>query len=484
MVIFKRIGALLWLTLAAALVQLARGGVRKVLLFVRSRAEVDVLSEFLKGSTPWGSRVLAHHGSLSREARESTERLVRELQSAVVVSTSTLEMGVDIGSMDYVLLADRPPSVQSLLQRVGRSGRRGGVPRFGYVLRDRADAIYYEVMLRHAASGDLLADPCRPRTSVILQQALVLAGGAERVTPGVLESALPADLFPGRKELLAILRAGAGAGWLEQVGKEHFVLGPRGERKWDSGRVHANLDEPRAMEVLDEATGQVVARVSRDQELGTGSRLVIGGRSWEVRMVDAGGRAQVVASTDQRGRKLRYPVGNRPHLGLAMARAVAARLGAGPRELVLGRWRGRWFLLHGLGTPGARYLARLLELQGLRALPQIEGWRPPVVLQVEPPAGMNDQEVYQAARRALRGVPGPSDWLAERGGAQERLVALRVGMGPYHRFLPLEQRVEATLRVACLDLALSLLQGARLRDAGSHGTDPPAAWTALAGRFD
>lgn len=78
-----------------------------------------------------------HHGSLSKELREQTEAALKQKERpATAICTSTLELGIDIGSVKSVVQIGPPPSVASLRQRLGRSGRRKGEPAIlrGYAL--------------------------------------------------------------------------------------------------------------------------------------------------------------------------------------------------------------------------------------------------------------------------------------------------------------------------------------------------------------
>jgi len=67
-----------------------------------------------------------HHGSLSREVRSEVERKLREGELRAVVATNSLELGIDIGVLDEVILVQSPPSVSSAIQRVGRAGHQVG----------------------------------------------------------------------------------------------------------------------------------------------------------------------------------------------------------------------------------------------------------------------------------------------------------------------------------------------------------------------
>lgn len=94
---------------------------RSTLVFVGSRRMSEKVTHDLNRAT---DSVLAysHHGSLSREIREEVEARLKRGELKAIVATSSLEMGIDIGHLDQVLLVQSPPSVASALQRIGRSG--------------------------------------------------------------------------------------------------------------------------------------------------------------------------------------------------------------------------------------------------------------------------------------------------------------------------------------------------------------------------
>jgi ATP-dependent helicase Lhr and Lhr-like helicase len=102
------------------------------LVFANRRADVESYADALRevcstaGVRP---EFEAHHGSLSRQHREDVERLLKHSpESTTVVASSTLELGIDIGRIERVVQIGAPPSVASLQQRLGRSGRRGEPP--------------------------------------------------------------------------------------------------------------------------------------------------------------------------------------------------------------------------------------------------------------------------------------------------------------------------------------------------------------------
>jgi ATP-dependent Lhr-like helicase len=100
------------------------------LIFPNSRAKVEIYSDFLRRlceDLGLPNEFWPHHGSLSKEIREETERAVKAGDiPATAISTSTLELGIDIGAVKSVAQIGPAPSVASLRQRLGRSGRRKG----------------------------------------------------------------------------------------------------------------------------------------------------------------------------------------------------------------------------------------------------------------------------------------------------------------------------------------------------------------------
>lgn len=98
---------------------------RSTLLFTNSRRLCEKLT--LKINSGEEEPVAyAHHGSLSRELRSEVERKLKAGKLRAIVATNSLEMGIDIGALDEVVLVQSPPSVSSAIQRIGRAGHQVG----------------------------------------------------------------------------------------------------------------------------------------------------------------------------------------------------------------------------------------------------------------------------------------------------------------------------------------------------------------------
>ncbi|HZO14678.1 MAG TPA: DEAD/DEAH box helicase [Polyangiaceae bacterium] len=106
---------------ATAIASVARG--KKSLVFVESRSGAERVAHALGGS---GVEVFIHHSSVSRAERERAEQQFAEGRNTAIVCTSTMELGIDVGDLDYVLQVNAPSTVASFLQRLGRTGRRPG----------------------------------------------------------------------------------------------------------------------------------------------------------------------------------------------------------------------------------------------------------------------------------------------------------------------------------------------------------------------
>lgn len=116
---------------------------RSTLIFTNNRRTCERISFWINEGEE--RRIAyAHHGSLSRETRSVVERRLKEGDLAAIVATSSLELGIDIGALDEVLMVQTPPGIASALQRVGRAGHGVGQTSRGVVFpthgRDLLDA--------------------------------------------------------------------------------------------------------------------------------------------------------------------------------------------------------------------------------------------------------------------------------------------------------------------------------------------------------
>ncbi len=96
----------------------------KLLIFANARKECERLAGFLRQDKQLKAEVFVHYSSLSPNVRVEAEQNFSKSNTAICIATSTLELGIDIGDIDAVLLWGVPSGVESFLQRIGRSNRR------------------------------------------------------------------------------------------------------------------------------------------------------------------------------------------------------------------------------------------------------------------------------------------------------------------------------------------------------------------------
>ena len=168
----------MWDTIYDRLVELVNRH-RSTLVFVNTRRMAERIAHQL-GERMGEENVAAHHGSLSRKLRLAAERKLKEGQVRVLIATASLELGIDVGTVDLVVQINSPRAIAVALQRVGRSGHwRGAVPKGRIFATTRDDLLECAALTRAIKQGDLdrLMIPESPLD--VLAQQIVAACSAE-----------------------------------------------------------------------------------------------------------------------------------------------------------------------------------------------------------------------------------------------------------------------------------------------------------------
>src|SRR5204862_8331017 len=143
-----------WKEIYARLVELIESH-RTTLIMVNTRRLAERMAHQLTEKIG-AEFVAAHHGSLSKEKRLDAEARLRDGKLKVLVSTASLELGIDIGHVDLVCQISSPHRIATFLQRVGRSGHTiKGVPKGRIFPLTRDDLIECAAMVRAAYDGEL-----------------------------------------------------------------------------------------------------------------------------------------------------------------------------------------------------------------------------------------------------------------------------------------------------------------------------------------
>jgi ATP-dependent helicase Lhr and Lhr-like helicase len=146
--------ASIWPAVAARLVELVRAH-RSTLVFVNSRRLAERLSARINEAA--GEEIArAHHGSIAADQRREIEELLKAGRIPALVATSSLELGIDMGSIDLVVQVEAPATVSSGLQRIGRAGHRVGEPSKGLVIpKFRGDLLAAAVTAGRMMAGEV-----------------------------------------------------------------------------------------------------------------------------------------------------------------------------------------------------------------------------------------------------------------------------------------------------------------------------------------
>ena len=328
--------------------------VRKVLVFVNSRRQVDVGAQYFQQGPFERIPVYGHHGSLSKSQRETVEARFRTDARAICVATMTLEIGIDIGDVDLVVCIDPPYSLSSFLQRIGRGCRRlQGRTRVVCVARDRASQLLLEGMIQQAGAG-IPAGPTAPfQRSVLIQQVLAYLRQVPKyrrtrrqfvesfcsgVAPKISESMLDDVLRDMESTNLLALHNG--------------VYSPAGEGMGfiESSRIFNNIGSaPPQTALVDADTGKTVAYVL-DIDGAEGVRVA--GQSFE-RVGDVTQGRQLVRRGGEHSSGPRYFSRSLPY-AFDVGASVATRLGVRDGQLLV--------LIDGGELVVMTWLGRLLNL--------------------------------------------------------------------------------------------------------------------------
>lgn len=277
------------------------------LVFPNSRREVERYTHLLNTlceSAKVPKEFWPHHGSLSKEIRYETESALKQRERpATAVCTSTLELGIDIGAVKSVVQIGTPPSVASLRQRLGRSGRREGEPAIlrGYVIEQALDETPdLEVQLRlntmqtAAAITLLLENWFEPPVvqglhySTLVQQLLSCIaqyGGLQASQAFQLLCAKSTPFAGVTKEGFAeLLRA---LGEQEILTQDHsgvLLHGRVGDKIVNHYSFYAAFASDEEFRIV--AGGRALGTLPVSQMMITGQRILFGGRTWIIETID------------------------------------------------------------------------------------------------------------------------------------------------------------------------------------------------------
>ncbi len=294
----------------------------KRLVFCDSRKQVEELGAALREREV---TVFLSHASLSVQERARSEAAFAEARDCVIVSTSTLELGIDVGDLDRVIQIDSPSTVASFLQRIGRTGRRAGSSRNCLFLATREDTLLQAAGLLTLWSRgwvEPITPPPSPR-HLVAQQLLAVILQQHQLGDQVWAEQWN-GLAPFDASAQPLVDHLAAQGFLDRDGGMLFI-GPEAENAF--GRRHfmeltASFTAPPEFTVLAGRAeiGTTDPSVLTEERPGP-RRLLLAGRSWQVTFTDWA-RRRVFVEPVQDGGVAKWQGSEFRGLSFALTRAM------------------------------------------------------------------------------------------------------------------------------------------------------------------
>jgi ATP-dependent Lhr-like helicase len=279
---------------------------RSTLIFVNTRRLAERLSHALSEKLGEGV-VAAHHGSLSRKIRLDAETRLKAGELRALVATASLELGIDIGTVDLVCQISSPRSIAVALQRIGRAGHwRGAVPKGRLFVTTRDELVECAALVLAIRRGDLdaLVIPDQP-LDVLAQQIVAMCAAEEWSADELFEAVRRAYPYRdlGRQafdEIVAMLADGIAArrgrygAYLHHDRVNGRLRARRGARLVAITNGGA-IPDTGLYTVVAEPEGTVVGTVDEDfaVESLAGDVMLLGNTSWRIRRVSVAGRVLV-----------------------------------------------------------------------------------------------------------------------------------------------------------------------------------------------
>lgn len=308
----------------AALVisRLHRG--EKRLVFVDSRSRVEELAMELRGI---GVSTYVSHSCLSLDERRMAEEAFSQGNDCVIVATSTLELGIDVGDLDRVIQIDSPFTVSSFLQRIGRTGRRAGTSRNCLFLATREDAFLRALALLSLWRSGYV-EPIEPPPKpfhIYCQQVMALVLQESGLPEGDIAgwvSKMPGFSAIGQESRTRMTKHMETSGILHSDGGI-LGIGRAGERLFGQKNfmeLFSVFTSPPMVKVFHgkQELGEVHQITFATREEGP-ARLTLGGRSWQTKYVDWARKIAYVEPTDMRGRSQWLSMGQPMHFVMCQA---------------------------------------------------------------------------------------------------------------------------------------------------------------------
>jgi ATP-dependent Lhr-like helicase len=279
---------------------------RSTLIFVNTRRLAERVAHHL-GERLGADKVAAHHGSLSRKLRLAAEKKLKEGEIRALVATASLELGIDIGSVDLVCQIGSTRSISVGLQRIGRAGHwRGAIPKGRIFATTRDELVECAALVRAIRNGELdrLAIPDAPM-DILAQQIVAMCAAEdwnEQELFDTIRKAYPYRELPRAEfdRIVEMLSEGIAArrgryGAHLHRDRVNGILRPRRGARLAAITSGGAIPDNALYTVIAQPEGTVVGTIHEDfaVESLAGDVFLLGNTSWRVRRVQNSGSVLV-----------------------------------------------------------------------------------------------------------------------------------------------------------------------------------------------
>lgn len=266
----------------------------KSIIFCNSRSDVEELTHFLNRLAEKegrGETYYAHHSSIDKNWREHVEKMmIKSNTPTSVISTSTLELGIDIGDVDIVIQVDNTFTVSSLKQRLGRSGRKKGSDQVLQMYSMKEDSLLQSIAVMElnlqgwVEPAKLYSNPY----DIVFHQIISICAEFNGLTIEELIEKIN-DISPFKAldqslvhhliyymiehDILEILR-----------GSKEIIVGLEGERILRSKEFYAVFSSPEELTVRYKA--RKIGMLDKNPTVQPGNNIILAGKLWTISEVD------------------------------------------------------------------------------------------------------------------------------------------------------------------------------------------------------
>lgn len=260
---------------------------QKILIFVNSRRQCDDLFLELANLPPY--LVLVHYSTIEKRSREYVEKQFKRSNFVICIATTTLELGIDIGSIDAVILYEPPQSVSSFLQRIGRGSRRKGKTWVIMTPKNRFELLRFCALTSLAAEGRIENYPSGDFFSVFIQQIFSSIGAKHHHRMHFSEIEELGKFLPWVQieDINHILKRLVGQNYLvHESDWASYQMGSALEPLFNDFAIFSNISTGgNGIQIIHE--GHLLARIPLPLgSIRLGSVFVFAGRFWEVTSIN------------------------------------------------------------------------------------------------------------------------------------------------------------------------------------------------------